>query len=62
MSAAKNHDNTSPTAAINSVVKMISNNVSGEVRRVVEGNPKSIKEAYNHEDEISSLPSTPGIS
>ena len=62
MSAAKNHDNTSPTAAINSVVKMISNNVSGEVRRVVEGNMKAIKEASNNEDEMSSLLSTPRMS
>ena len=62
MSAAKKHDNTSPTATINSVVKMISNDVSGEVRRVVEGNPKAIEEASNNEDEMSYLSSTPGTS
>ena len=62
MSAEKNHDNTSPTAAINGIVKMISNNVSGEVRRVVEGNPKAIEEASNNEDEMSSLSLTPGVS
>ena len=62
MGAAKKHDNTSPTAAIYSVVKMISNDVSGEVRRVVEGNPKAIEEASNNENEITSLSSTPGMS
>ena len=62
MSAAKNHNNTSPTAAINSVVIMIGNNVSSEVRRVVEGNPKAIEEASNNEYEMSSLSSTHGMS
>ena len=62
MSPAKKHDNTSPTAAINSVVKIISNDVSGEVIRVVEGNPKAIEEASNNEDEMTYFSSTPGMS
>ena len=36
--------------------------MSGEVRRVLEGNPKAIREASNNEDEMSSLSSTPGMS
>ena len=62
MSAAKKHDNTSPTDAINIVVKMVIINVSGELIIVVEDNPKAIEEASNNEDEMSSLSSTPRMS
>ena len=41
---------------------MISNDVSGEVRRVVKGNPKAIEEVSNNENEMSPLSLTPGMS